>query len=147
MQEKFPGKLDAEGVIVYKGDISPNLHATCDASIFKELVKSTERVNGKKKRHEMPNIYHIVFDEENKVLKAIAGDIDNVYETVKDEVHTVVSGNGTVHYANCFPEVMNVLSGDISLFALDSGPLWIEQKENKASLNVHYLIPPAIVTN
>jgi hypothetical protein len=94
-------------------------------SFLKELVANTKKVMGKNVK---PNFYHIIFDETNNMLRTVAGDIDNSYKAVDDEVYaTLVKGNGTVHYAMGFPEVMNALDNEIELYALVGGSLWIVQ--------------------
>jgi|SRR5665647_2057769 len=143
-QDKYPGKLDENGIPVYKGDRKPDLYSACDVSLFKELVANNKKVMGKNVE---PNFYHIIFDGANNMLRTIAGDIiANSNKTVDDEVHaTVVKGTGTVHYAMGFPDVMNALDGEIELYALVGGPLWIVQDSD--SRRIRYLIPPAKMEN
>ena len=120
--------------------------------MFKELVKNTNKVKGKKKREEIPSIYHIVFDEANGMLRTIAGDhAERAFKTVDDEVYvTDLKGNGTVHFAMGFPEIMNALTGEIELHALDDGPLPLDKgplyiMKNSETVKIRYLIPPAKV--
>lgn len=148
-QDKYPGKLDEKGIPIYKGDRKPNLHSTCDAMIFQDLVSNTNLILGGKKKEDNPNIYHIIFDEENGILKTIAGDrTDRAHKTVDDEVYALsITGNGTVHYAMGFPDVMSVLNGQIELYALVGGPLWVVQDnvEGNVGSRTRYMIPPAKV--
>jgi hypothetical protein len=143
LQETFPGQLADDGVIVYRGGRRPDLHITCDVKVFQDLVANTHIVMENKRKQEMPDIYHITFDEENKCLETVAGDAtDRAHKVVIDEIFTdAVSGNGAVHYAMGFPDVMGVLSGDIDLYALANGPLWVSQQNEKFS--VRYMVPPA----
>ena len=143
-QDKYPGKLDENGIPVYKCDRKPDLYSACDVSLFKELVANTKKVMGKNVE---PNFYHIIFDEANSMLRTIAGDVtDNSNKTVDDEVYALsVNGSGTVHYAMGFPDVMNALDGEIELYALVGGPLWIVQDSD--SRRIRYLIPPAKMEN
>jgi hypothetical protein len=139
-QEKFPGQIDKDGIVVYKGGRKPDLYSACDVSLFKELVANTKKLTVNK---DEPNIYHIIFDEANNMLRTIASDTTaNSLKTVDDEVHaTVVKGTGTVHFAMGFPEVMNALDNEIELYALVDGPLWIVQDSD--TTRIRYLIPPA----
>lgn len=142
-QEKFPGQLGEDGIVVYKGGRKPDLRCTCDAGVFRELVANTNLIMGGKKKEDTPNIYHIIFDETNNMLRTVAGDsTDRAHKTVDDEVHVLsVVGNGTVHYAMGFPDVMGVLNEEIELYALLGGPLWVVQ--DNESRKLRYLIPPA----
>lgn len=146
MKETFPAQLADDGVILYRGGRRPDLHATCDVNFFKELVASTNLVMGSKKKDEMSNIYHIVFDEDNSLLRTIAGDdTDSTHIIVSDEIYTdSVSGNGTVHYSMGFYDVINVLTGEIDVYALAGGPLWIVQKGEKQ--RIRYIVLPAKLT-
>jgi|SRR5665647_202208 len=143
-QDKFPGQLGEEGIVVYKGGRKPDLYSACDVSLFQELVANTKKVMGKNVE---PNFYHIIFDEANNMVRTIAGDItDSSFTTVDDEVYAIsVKGNGTVHFAMGFPEVMNALDNEIELYALVDGPLWIVQDSDNR--RIRYLIPPAIMEN
>ena len=122
-QENFLGQIDEDGIVVHMGGSKPDLYSACDASVFRELVKNTNKIMEKKKV-KPPYIYHIIFDEANNILRTIAGDIiSNSLKIVDDEVYaTSVKGNGTVHYAMGFPEVMNALDNEIELYALVSRP-------------------------
>ena len=143
LQETFPGQLADDGVIVYSGGCRPDLHCTCNAIVFKELVAHTHSIMENKRKQEMPDIYHITFDEENKHLETIAGDVaDRANKILKDEIYIdAVSGNGAVHYAMGFPAVMGVLRGEIDLYALEGESLWVSQQNEKFS--VRYMVPPA----
>ena len=143
-QDKFPRQLGEEGIVVYKGGRKPDLYSACDVSLFQELVANTKKVMGKNVE---PNFYHIIFDEANNMVRTIAGDItDSSFTTVDDEVYAIsVKGNGTVHFAMGFPEVMNALDNEIELYALVDGPLWIVQDSDNR--RIRYLIPPAIMEN
>jgi hypothetical protein len=144
-QDKYPGKLDENGIPIYKGDRKPNLLSVCDASVFQDLVANTNLILGGRKKEDNPNIYHIIFDETNGMLRTIAGDsADRAHKTVDDEVYALaITGNGTVHYALGFPDVMSVLNGEVELHALIGGPLWVVQEGDNTKLR--YLIPPAKV--
>jgi len=144
-QDVFPGQIGEDGVIVYKGGLKPNLYCKCDVSVFKELVKNTNKVKGKKKREEKPNNYHIIFDEEHGMLRTFAEDKEEKsYTKLDDEISiTDVKGNGTVHFSYLFPDVMNALSGEIELWSIEKGPLYIMQ--NSENVKIRYLISPARV--
>jgi hypothetical protein len=140
-RDKFPEQIDEYGVIVSQTGLKPNLHSICDSSVFHELVKNTNKIMEKKKE-KPPYVYHIIFDGANNILRTIAGDItDNPLKTVDDKVYaTSVKGNGIVHYAYLFPEVVNVLTSEIELHAFEGGPLWIVQDSD--NIRIRYLIPP-----
>jgi hypothetical protein len=146
-QDVFPGQIGEDGVIVYKAGRKPNLHCSCDVSVFKELVANTNQVMGNKKKEEIPNIFHITFDEANGMLRTVAGEsTDRAHQTVDDEIHTLaLAGNGTVHFAMGFPDVMGVLSEIVELYALQGGPLWVVQDDVARKRKLRYLIPPAKV--
>jgi len=141
-RDKFPVQIDEDGIIVSKTGQKPNLHSICDSSVFRELIKNTNKVM-KKKKEEPPYFYHIIFDGANNMLRTIAGEsIDSSLTTVDDKVYaTSVKGNGIVHYAYLFPEVMNALTGEIELHALEGGLLWVVQDSDNR--RIRYLIPPA----
>jgi hypothetical protein len=135
MQETFLGKIDESGVITYKGDIRPDLFAIIDVAPIQQLIK-----NNKQKKDEIPNIYHLIFDDRKKMIKTFVNEeIDKMIEIRAD----AILGNGTTQYGVSFTELMNVLNGKIKIYAIEGGPLWIEQKEIISALNLHYLISPS----
>jgi hypothetical protein len=140
-QDKFPWQINEDGIFVYKDGCKLDLYSACDVSLFQELVVNTKKLTVNKNE---PDIYHIIFDGANNMLRTIAGDItDRSYKTVDDEVHaTVIKGTGIVHFAKGFPEVMNALDNEIELYAQVGGPLWIVQDSD--TKRIRYLIHPAI---
>jgi hypothetical protein len=140
MQEKFPGKLDENCVVVYSHDRKPNIRATCDVTGIKKLIKGTM----KKRNNEIKNIYHVIFNEAEKKLSIYANEDNQKMIEIRT---SAITGNGTIHHSRYFPEIMNVLNGEIAFYALEGGPLWIEQGDKNRDLNLHYLIPPANAGN
>jgi len=136
MQEALPFRLDASGVIEYNGEMRPDLFAMLDVAPIQQFIKN----NKPKKDDNRPKIYHIIFDDRKKVIKVFVNE-----DTQKAiEIRTnVILGKGTVHYSLLFPETMNVLDGDIKLYALEGGHLWIA--EDKPDLKVRYILPPAMM--
>jgi hypothetical protein len=125
MQSAFPAKIDSDGVIIFKDGIKPNLHANCPAKIFHESINNTYKVMGSKKKDEIPNIYHMEFDADHQFLWTIAGDeTDKSHQVVRKKypLDSVV-GNGVVHYAQGFQEVMEALDGELFVSAVVGGPL------------------------
>jgi hypothetical protein len=142
MKEAFPGKIGEDGVIILKNG-RPSLHVECDSKIFKELVTNTNLVMGAKKKEEIPDTYHITFDGSNGRLETVAGDKnDRAHQSLVDEVYSpTVEGDGTVHYSMGFPDLMNALVGDIHVYCMINGPMWVAQ--HGTTLSVRYLIPPS----
>ena len=143
MQEAFSAKIDTDGVVVFKDGSKPNMHVICDAGVFHQLITNTYKIMGSKKKDEIPNIYHVVFDGEHQFLRTIAGDdTDRAHRVFLDAVFTEkIEGNGAVHYAQGFQEVMEVLDGEINVSAVVDGPLWVVKRDN--SIKAQYLISPA----
>jgi hypothetical protein len=144
MQEGFSGKVDSDGVIVFKDGSKPNMHAVCDSSIFKRLIKNTYSIMGSTQKDDVPNIYHIMFDAEHNLLRTIAGDeTDRAHSVFREGVPvTSIEGNGSLHYAQGFQEVMSNVDGEINISAFVDGPLWVV-KRDELSLS-RFLITPAI---
>lgn len=145
MQKEFPYQFKND-VIVYDDGRRPDFHATCDVSVFQEIIADTNYIKGKKKKGEISNIYQIVFDEKNGMLRSTSR--DNTEFNCKTLVHEAfienLRGNGTLHCSFCFPEVINVLSGEIDVYALEGGPMWIVQM-NEGQI-IHYVVLPANIS-
>ena len=67
-----------------------------------------------------------------KTLKYCAFNVENI------------SGNGTIHCSFCFPEVMNVLTEKIDVYALAGGPMWIVQRNDWQI--IQYVVPPVNIS-
>jgi hypothetical protein len=143
--DKFPGTLDQDGVILFRGNVRPNLYSKCDASFLQDLVTNTNTILGSGKAGGAPVIYNIVFDGDHKCLKTVAGDeTDRAHRVLEDESYTDdITGNGAVHYQRGFADIMAVLGGEIHIYALDKGPLWVSQHGD--NISAKYMIPPANV--
>jgi hypothetical protein len=72
-------------------------------------------------------------------LKTIASDEKDHSRDVIEEVHLEsINGNADIYYYYGFAEVMSVLTGEIDLHALESGPSWIAQDSD--TRRIRYLI-------
>ena len=139
--DEFPGSLDTDGVILLRGGtIRPNIHATCNVSIFRTLIENTHIVTGTKKTDEVPAVYHMKFDETTGTIETIAGKESSRTKRVIRNVLGNVTGDGECFYALGFADIMTILDGPIDVYCVPNGPMWVSQQTE--SKIVQYLIPP-----
>jgi hypothetical protein len=136
--------LDENGVIVSKNGLKPDIHCSCDVNIFKRLVKNVYRLNTGKRRDKWRVIdekYHVIFNGDKHILTTIASDEnDHTRDVIEEVILENINGNADIYYYYGFAEVMSVLTGEIDLHALESGPLWIAQDSD--TRRIRYLIFP-----
>ena len=136
---EFPFKIkDGLPVITNKNtgeQIEFSINATIPVKYLAALVKRANYVDIN------PRIYKLVFDD-NK-LTGFVGDSGDFQKSVKTTVNIDGEGSGELLFGSGLEEMIQTLSGDITINASSNAPSWFTMKSDNNI--VHVLIAPALI--
>lgn len=111
------------------------INATIPVKYLTELVKRANYVDIN------PRIYKLVFTD-NK-LQGVIGNSNDFQKSVTTTVNITGEGSGELLFGSGLEEMIQTLSGDITINALPGAPAWFTMKTD--SNIVHVLIAPAML--
>lgn len=111
------------------------INATIPVKYLAELVKRANYVDIN------PRIYKLVF-EDNK-LQSVIGNSSDFQKSVTTTINITGEGSGELLFGSGLEEMVQTLSGDITINALPNAPAWFTMKSD--SNIVHVLIAPAMI--
>lgn len=111
-----------------------SINATIPVKYLAELIKRANYVGIN------PRVYKLVFD--NNKLQGVIGNSGDFQKSVTTTVNITGEGSGELLFGTGLEEMIQTLSGDITMNALPNAPAWFTMKTD--SNIVHVLIAPAM---
>lgn len=137
-EPEFPFKIkDGLPVITNKStneQVEFTINATIPVKYLTELVKRANYVNIN------PRIYKLIFDD--NMLQGVIGESNDFQKSVTTTVAIKGTGTGELIFGTGIEEMVQTLSGDITINAAPGVPAWFTMKTDNNI--VHVLIAPAM---